>query len=108
MNTILLDAAAPAAQGGADYTMFIMMGLVFVVMYFFMIRPQKKKEKELAKRRDEMKSGDEIVTAGGIHGKIMSTDDETVIISVESQAKLKIEKSSIAMINGVGAGTAKK
>lgn len=99
MKTVLLQAA----EGGNPMSMMIMMGLVFVVMYFFMIRPQKKKEKELAKLRDEIKSGDDIVTAGGIHGRIMSTEADTVIIAVESQAKLKIEKSSIAIINGVGA-----
>lgn len=73
-----------------------------------MIRPQKKKEKELAKLRDEIKNGDEIVTAGGIHGKVMVIGETTVTVSVESQAKLKIEKSSIAIINGVGSATDKK
>lgn len=104
MKTVLLQAA----EGGSPGGMMLMMGLVFVVMYFFMIRPQKKKEKELAKLRDEIKSGDDVVTAGGIHGKIMSTDEDTAIIAVESQAKLKIEKSSIAIINGVGAAAPKK
>jgi|TARA_B100000795_G_scaffold270023_1_gene261976 preprotein translocase subunit YajC len=100
MKAILLEAAGP------DWKLMAMMGLVFVVMYFFMIRPQKKKEKELAKLRDEIKSGDEIVTAGGIHGKVMVIAETTVTVSVESQAKLKIEKSSIAIINGVGSGVA--
>jgi preprotein translocase subunit YajC len=103
MKTILLEG-----NPDGQWKMMAMMALVFVVMYFFMIRPQKKKEKELAKLRDEIKNGDEIVTAGGIHGKVMGTAESTVIIAVESQAKIKIEKASIASINGVGAGTEKK
>lgn len=102
MKAILLQAEGP------DWKLMLMMGLVFVVMYFFMIRPQKKKEKELAKLRDDIKSGDEVITAGGIHGKVMAIAEDTVTISVESQAKLKIEKASIASINGVGAGVEKK
>lgn len=102
MTTVLLQA-----QQGGGYGMFIMMGLIFIVMYFFMIRPQRKKEKELAKLRDALKKDDAIVTAGGIHGKVMEVDGETVIVAVESAAKLRIEKSSISIINGV-AGAAKK
>lgn len=103
MNTILLQA-----QGGSGWTMPVMMVLIFGVMYFFMIRPQKQKEKELAKKRDEIKKGDDVITAGGIHGKIYETGDESVVIAIESQAKIRIEKSSIAVINGEGAGVAKK
>lgn len=103
MDTILLQA-----QGGSGWTMPVMMVLIFGVMYFFMIRPQKQKEKELAKKRDEIKKGDDVITAGGIHGKIAETGDESVVIAIESQAKIRIEKSSIAVINGEGTGTTKK
>lgn len=103
MNTILLHA-----QGGGGLGMPLMLLLVFGVMYFFMIRPQKKKEKELAQKREEVKKGDEVITAGGIHGKIFEIAEDTVVISVESAAKIRIEKSSIAVINGEGAGTPKK
>jgi len=100
MTTILLDA-------GFDPKMLIMMGLIFVVMYFFIIRPQRKKEKDLAKLREALKKNDDIVTAGGIHGKVMDVDAETVVIAIESAAKIRVDKSSIAIINGV-AGVAKK
>ncbi len=104
MKEVLLQA-----QMGEEWKMPALMGLIMIVVYIFMIRPQKKKEKELAKLRDEIKNGDLIVTAGGIHGKVMDTKDEaTVTISVESQAKMKIERASIAIINGVGAGVEKK
>lgn len=97
-----------AAQGEQSMMpMIYMMVLIFVVMYFFIIRPQRKKEKELAKLRDALKKGDEIVTAGGIHGQIMEVQETTVIIAVESAAKIKVEKSLLSVINGV-AGAPKK
>ncbi len=104
MKTILLQAGGE----GSPFPMLLMMAAVFGVMYFFMIRPQKKKEKELAKMRDAIKKGDDVITTGGIHGKVFETDAETVVIAIESQAKIRLEKSSIAVINGVGAGTAQK
>lgn len=101
--TILLDAAAQ----GSPLPMFMFLGLIFIVMYLFIIRPQRKKEKELQKLRDAIKKDDVIITAGGIHGKVMDVQEETVTIAVESAAKMKIEKSSIGVINGV-AGAPKK
>ena len=69
--------------------------LVVVVFYFFMIRPQTKKQKELKKFRESIKQGDKVVTIGGIHGKILEVADSTVLISSEG-TKLRLEKSAIA------------
>ena len=99
MNTILLQAQG----GGSSWQMPLMLAAVFAVMYFFMIRPQKKKEKELAKKCDAIKKGDEVVTAGGIHGVIHEALETAVVIVIENHGRLKIEKSSIAIINGEGA-----
>ena len=93
-----------AAEGGGSQ-MLIMMALIFGVMYFFMIRPQRKKEKALQEKRNQVKKGDEITTSGGIYGVVYEVTDETVIISIESAAKLKIAKSAIFTVNGEG-GTA--
>lgn len=73
----------------------IMLVLILVVFYFFMIRPQMKKQKELKKFRENMKTGDKVVTIGGIHGKILELADSTVLISSEG-TKIRIEKSAIA------------
>lgn len=73
----------------------IMLVLILVVFYFFMIRPQVKKQKELKKFREGMKTGDKVVTIGGIHGKILELADSTVLISSEG-TKIRIEKSAIA------------
>jgi len=69
--------------------------LVIVIFYFFMIRPQVKKQKELKKFREALKAGDKIVTVGGIHGKILEIADTTVLISCESSTKIRVEKSAI-------------
>ena len=82
-------------DGGGIQTL-LMFGLIFVVFYFFMIRPQVKKQKEQKKFREALGKGDRIVTIGGIHGKIAELKEDTVIIEVEGGHRLKIEKSAIA------------
>ena len=90
----LLDAAA---GGGSGWTTLIMFGGIFVVMYFFMIRPQQKKQKELKKFRENIKEGDQIITIGGAYGTVAKVDDSTIVVTVESGAKIKFEKSAISM-----------
>ena len=74
-----------------------MMGLVMVVMYFFMIRPQSKKAKDQKNFINEIKKGDKVVTIGGIHGRVAKVNDDTLLIEVDGNTKLKIEKSVISM-----------
>ena len=69
--------------------------LIIVVFYFFMIRPQMKKQKDLKKFRHAVKNGDKIMTMGGIHGKVVEVSDQTVIIEVEGKVRLKVEKSAL-------------
>jgi preprotein translocase subunit YajC len=82
-------------MGGQGMQSLVMLGLMVLVFYFFMIRPQMKKQKELKKFRENLKVGDKIVTIGGIHGKIMEVADTTVLIQTEG-AKFRLEKSAIA------------
>ena len=92
--TFVLQANANAqAGGGAGF--WIMMILIFVVMWLFMIRPQRKQQKEMEKFRNELKKGDKVVTAGGIYGTIAEIDDKTVLIKVDGEVKLRVEKSSL-------------
>ncbi len=72
-----------------------MLVLILIVFYFFMIRPQMKKQKEMKKFRENLKAGDKVVTIGGIHGKLLEVADSTVLISSEG-TKLRFEKSAIA------------
>ena len=73
----------------------IMLVLILVVFYFFMIRPQMKKQKELKKFRENLSVGDKVVTIGGIHGKILEVQESTLLISVES-GKLRVDKSAVS------------
>jgi len=73
----------------------IMLVLIIVVFYFFMIRPQMKKQKELKLFRENLAVGNKVVTIGGIHGKILSVDESTILISTES-GKLRLDKSAIS------------
>ena len=94
---ILLQAAAPAqGQGGmGGYSGILMMVLIFVVFYFFMIRPQNKKQKEIANFRKNLEVGQEVITAGGIYGKIKEIEDNTVVLEIASGVKIKIDRNSI-------------
>jgi preprotein translocase subunit YajC len=75
--------------------MLVMMGLIIAVFYFFMIRPQMKRQKELKKFREELAKGDKVITIGGIHGKVVEIGDTTITVEVDNNVKLKVEKSGI-------------
>ena len=84
----------PAAAGG-NWSFLIMLLLIFVVMWFFMIRPQQKKQKELAQFRNSLKKGDKVVTIGGIYGVVAEVKEQYVIVEVDSNVKLRVDKSAI-------------
>jgi len=83
-------------EGGSQ---LIFLVLIMGVFYFFMIRPQMKKQKELKKFREGLQQGDKVVTIGGIHGKILEVADTNVLLSCEGGSKLRVEKSAVS--NGV-------
>ena len=84
------------AEGGG-YAQFILFGGMIVVFYLFFIRPQQKKQKDQKKFLEEIKKGAQVVTIGGVHGKIISIEETTAILEVDKGARLKIERSSISM-----------
>ena len=94
MNLIPLQAAG--AQGGG-LQMIIMMVVLFAIMYFFMIRPQNKKQKEIQKFRNELTVGQEVVTIGGVYGTIKSIDEvaNTVTLEVATGVKIIFAKEAI-------------
>jgi len=96
MNFLTFLQAAGAAKGGqSSISFWILMGAMFVVMWFFMIRPQRKQQKELEKFRNELQKGDKIVTAGGIYGVIDEIKENSVLIKVDGDVKLRVDKNSI-------------
>lgn len=93
-NLILLQTES-AAQQGNQWSFWIMMIAIFVVFYFFMIRPQTKKQQELQKQREAMKKGDKVVTAGGIYGEIKEVQETTFIITIAKDVTIKVSKDSV-------------
>ena len=75
--------------------MWIMLALIFVVMWFFMIRPQRKQQKELQNFRDSLKKGDKVVTIGGIYGTIADVKDTYVLLEVDKDVKIRVNKQAI-------------
>ena len=71
--------------------------LIIVVFYFFMIRPQMKRQKELRKYREALKKGDKVITTGGIYGRVAEVKDDHVIVEIAEEVKIKIDKSAIIM-----------
>lgn len=91
MHLILLQA------GGGDITQtLILFGGLAIVFFFFIIRPQQKRQKEQRVFLEQIKKGDDVVTIGGIHGKVFSVNATTIVIDVDRGAKLTVEKTAIS------------
>ena len=96
--TLLQAQAAAGGQAGAansSLSMWIMLILIFVVMWFFMIRPQRKQQKELQKFREGLKKGDKVVTVGGIYGTVQEVKEKTLLLEVDSNVKIRVDKNSV-------------
>ena len=88
---VLLQAA------GSGMTSLIMFAMIFAVMYFFIIRPQIKKQKKEKEYRSKLKKGDKVVTIGGIHAKILDIKEFYFIIETHGKNTLKIDKNAVSM-----------
>ncbi len=90
ISTILLQAA------GSNGTMnLIIIVAMVVIMYVFMIRPQQKKQKEIAKFRSGLSVGDKVITAGGIHGKIKDIKETVIVIEIADNVRISVDRNSI-------------
>ena len=97
--SFLQVSQAPAASSQGSFMMTIgTFGLVFVIFYFFIIRPQNKKQKETEKMISALKKGDKVITIGGIHGEVSSTKENTVIVKVDENCKLEFSRSAISSV----------
>ena len=91
-----VPAGQPAEQGGlGDYSMIIFVVLIIAMMYFTMIRPQRKQQKEHQRLMEQLRSGDKVVNAAGIYGEIVSINDNSVVLKVESGATIRVTRASI-------------
>ncbi len=86
-----------SAQGDGGMGMILMLVAMFAIMYFFMIRPQQKKQKEIQKFRNSIERGQEVVTAGGIYGTVRDIDDvkNVLIIEVSNGVRLRVDRNSV-------------
>ena len=91
-------AYAQAAGGGSAFASFVPLILIFAIMYFLLIRPQQKRAKQHKELVNNIKAGDQIVTAGGIHAKVASVQETTIVIEVATGVKMKMSRSSITEI----------
>ncbi len=92
LNVLLM---MPSEEGQSPYSSFIFLGLIIVVFYFFMIRPQMKKQKDLTNYRKNLQKGDKVVTTGGIYGKILEVKEAAIIIDCGDNIKLKVDKNAV-------------
>jgi preprotein translocase subunit YajC len=97
MNKVFFLELSSAENSSGGIMNIIFLVAIFIIFYFFMVRPQNKKRKELQNLRDNLKKGDNVVTIGGIHGKVVEVKETTVLVTVDVSTKLKIDKSSISL-----------
>lgn len=93
--TIMLQAAPAATPAGSPWSSILMIVMFFVVMYFFMIRPQRKQQKELDNFRSSLAKGQKVVTAGGIYGVVKEINERDILMEVDGNVTLRVDKSAI-------------
>lgn len=94
----ILNFLDNGTNGGSLTGSLVMIGLMIVIFYFFLIRPQKKQEKETKRMIDALKKGDKIVTIGGIYGTVFSVKDSTVVVKVDDSTKIEFTKTAISRV----------
>ena len=99
-NIHIIAQAAAEQQQGNPFSMLITMGLIIVIFYFILIRPQRKQAKELKERQDALKPGDKVISAGGIYGIVREVQEEAVKMEIAPNTVIKIRKSQI--VHSVG------
>lgn len=96
MNEFVL-LMANNGKGGGGWEMLIFFLAIILVFWLFMIRPQQKKQKKIQEAREALKKGDQIITIGGLHGKIVDIREKTFVIAVEDNSHIEIEKAAVAI-----------
>jgi preprotein translocase subunit YajC len=108
--SVLLAQAAPAAQTPAPWTPYVPLLFMGIIFYFLLIRPQQKRAKDQAAMISSIKSGDRIVTSGGLHGIVANARDaadKTVLVKFAENVKLEVDRSAITTVSRAGDAEAK-
>ncbi len=97
ISLVFVAGCLPTGDGeaGFDPTIIIFLVLIFGVMYFLLIRPQRKRQKEHEQLIEELRKGDKVVTAGGIHGVVESLSEDSVVLKIESGATMRVTRGSV-------------
>ena len=90
----------PPQEGQSPFISFLPLLLIILVFYFFMIRPQMRKQKELRSFRDQLRKGDKVVTTGGIYGKVTDITNQVVTMEVDNNVRLKVDKNAVLRDTG--------
>ena len=90
--------AQQTADGGGFIQTIVLFGLIFVIFYFMIIRPQQKRQKERQKMLDALEKGDKIITAGGIHGTVVGIEEKTALVQIADNVKVKVDRGSIGNV----------
>ena len=97
LTLVVMGGCAPAGAGGASNIGFLLliMALVFGMFYFLMIRPMRQREKTHDRMVDELESGDTVITAGGVYGVVERIDEDSIVLRIESGAKIRVTKGGV-------------
>lgn len=97
MNCLLnvLLQGMPGGEGSGSYMGILMIVAMVAIFYLFMIRPQQKRQKEIQKSRNAMKTGDKVILAGGIHGRIKEIAETTMLIEIAEGIRIRVDKGSV-------------
>jgi len=96
-NIALLLMGSP--EGGGGWMNLIFLGAIFAIFYFFIIRPQKKRQQEVEDMVENLEKGDKIVTSGGMIARVTTVDEDTVLAEIDSGVKARFQKNSITDVN---------
>jgi len=109
VTTLPAVALLQAQSGGFDPSFFIMMGSIFLVFYFLVIRPQNKRQQEQEQKLKAAEKGDQVVTSGGLHGKIVGASDDVLTLEIASlksgeKVRVRVERSRLESVNKAKGG----
>ena len=98
-SDFILMGAPPGGEAN-PLAMFLPLILIFIVFYVFIIRPQKKKEDQRKKMIEAVQKGNRVITIGGVHGTVTQVDETSVLVQVDNNTKLRVEKSALSSVVG--------
>lgn len=97
LNTFFAMASSQGGEGGSGiWSMLIMMGAIFFIMYFLMIRPQQKRQKEHQNMLASIKKGDHVITSAGMHGMVSEIDEKTFLLQIDNNVRVRFDRTAIA------------